>query len=72
MVDAGLGCAIVPSLAVSTHLATNIRAVPIADPEIHRSIGIVRHRHISMSSIATDLCALLQSSALPHADGQAR
>ncbi|SAK89901.1 LysR family transcriptional regulator [Caballeronia catudaia] len=62
LVDAGLGCAIVPSLAVSAHFAPNIRAVPIASPEVQRSIGIVKHRHVSMSSIAADLCELLRAS----------
>ncbi|SAK41053.1 LysR family transcriptional regulator [Caballeronia pedi] len=62
LVDAGLGCAIVPSLAVSAHFAPNIRAVPIASPEVQRSIGLVKHRHVSMSSIAADLCALLRTS----------
>jgi DNA-binding transcriptional LysR family regulator len=61
LVDAGLGCAIVPSLAVSAHFAPNIRAIPIASPEVQRSIGIVKHRHVSMSSIAADLCELLRS-----------
>jgi DNA-binding transcriptional LysR family regulator len=62
LVDAGLGCAIVPSLAVSAHFAPNIRTVPIADPEVQRSIGIVKHRQVSMSSIAADLCELLRGS----------
>lgn len=62
LVDAGLGCAIVPSLAVSAHFAPNIRTVPIAGPEVQRSIGIVKHRQVSMSSIAADLCELLRGS----------
>ncbi|MDR5817283.1 MULTISPECIES: LysR family transcriptional regulator [unclassified Caballeronia] len=62
LVDAGLGCAIVPSLAVSAHFAPNIRAITIASPEVQRAIGIVKHRHVSMSSIAADLCGLLQRS----------
>ena len=62
LVDAGLGCAIVPSLAVSAHFAPNILAVPIESPEVRRSIGIVKHRHVSMSSIAGDLCELLRAS----------
>ncbi|SAK45119.1 LysR family transcriptional regulator [Caballeronia fortuita] len=62
LVDAGLGCAIVPSLAVSAHFAPNIRTVPIGSPEVRRSIGIVKHRHVSMSSIAAELCELLKAS----------
>ena len=62
LVDAGLGCAIVPSLAVSAHFAPNIRAVPIASPEVQRAIGIVKHRHVPMSSIAADLGELLRAS----------
>jgi DNA-binding transcriptional LysR family regulator len=62
LVDAGLGCAIVPSLAVSAHFAPNIRTVPIAGPEVQRSIGIVKHRQVSMSSIAADLCELLRGA----------
>jgi hypothetical protein len=40
-------------LAVSAHFAPNVRAVPI---------GIVMHRHVSMRSIAADLCELLRAS----------
>ncbi|CCD37479.1 unnamed protein product [Candidatus Paraburkholderia kirkii UZHbot1] len=62
LVDAGLGCAIVPLLTVLAHFAPNIRAVPIASPAVQRTIGIVKHRHVSMSSIAADLCELLRAS----------
>jgi hypothetical protein len=37
-------------------------AVPIAGPEVQRSIGIVKHRQVSMSSIAADLCELLRGA----------
>ncbi|WP_321906087.1 LysR family transcriptional regulator [Paraburkholderia tropica] len=62
LVEAALGCAIIPSLTVADGAAPNLRAVPIFGAEIKRTIGIVRHRHVSMSPIAEDLCGLLTAS----------
>jgi len=59
LVQAGLGCAIVPSLSLSAHQATNVRAIPIGGQDIHRTVGIVRHRAISMSPMASDFCEIL-------------
>jgi DNA-binding transcriptional LysR family regulator len=66
LVAAGVGCAILPESAVgaSGALASPaVRAVPLASPAIARTVGIVRHRTISMSSMAADLCALVKAAA---------
>lgn len=59
LVQAGLGCAIVPSLSLFAHQAANVRAIPLAGPGIHRTVGIVRHRTIPVSPMASDFCDIL-------------
>ncbi|WP_321932009.1 LysR family transcriptional regulator [Paraburkholderia guartelaensis] len=66
LVAAGVGCAILPESAVGEAGALaspSVRAVPLASPVIARTVGIVRHRTVSMSSMAGDLCALLKAAA---------
>ena len=62
LVEAGLGCAIVPSLALSAHPSSSIKTVPISNPDIRRTIGIIRHKTISMSATASDFCEILARS----------
>lgn len=59
LVEAGLGCAIVPSLALSALPGVHVRAVPIVEPEIRRHIGLIRHKTMSMSPLASDFCEML-------------
>lgn len=63
LVDAGVGCAILPATALRAHHMPSVRAVPIAGPEIARTIGIVRHRSITMSTMAADFCAMVKAAA---------
>lgn len=63
LVDAGVGCAILPATAVRAHHMPSVRTVPIGSPDISRTIGIVRHRTISMSTMASDLCAMVKAAA---------
>lgn len=65
LVQAGLGCAIVPSLSLSAHQTTGVRAIPIVGPNIQRTVGIVRHKAISMSPMAAEFCDLLTESVGP-------
>lgn len=62
LIEAGVGCAILPESALRMHPMPNVRAVRIQSPQISRTIGIVRHRNISMSSMASDLCALVKAA----------
>lgn len=62
LVEAGVGCAILPETALRAHPMPAVRAVPIQSPQISRTIGIVRHRAISMSSMASDLCELVKAA----------
>ncbi|MDN8002573.1 LysR family transcriptional regulator [Burkholderia multivorans] len=66
LVAAGVGCAILPRSAVDgigMLASPDVRAVPITSPVISRTVGIVRHRAVSMSSMASDLCALVKAAA---------
>jgi DNA-binding transcriptional LysR family regulator len=76
LVEAGVGCAIVPALTLSQRQDSNIRKVRIADPEIHRTLGIIRHRGLSLSPLAAEFLALLvagiQGNAAPIAPHLAR
>lgn len=67
LVAAGVGCAILPHSAVSASGAlssSEVCAVPFASPTISRTVGIVRHRAVSMSSMAADLCELVRTAAV--------
>jgi DNA-binding transcriptional LysR family regulator len=59
LVEAGLGCAIVPSLALSALPGAHVRAVPIVEPEIRRRIGLIRHKTMSMSPLSGEFCEML-------------
>ena len=59
LVQAGLGSAIVPSLSLSAHKTKNVRGIPISDKDIHRTVGIVRHKAIPMSPMASHFCSIL-------------
>ncbi|MGF6757460.1 LysR family transcriptional regulator [Paraburkholderia sp. GAS42] len=62
LVEAGLGCAILPSLVLSAHPSSSIKTVQISNPDIRRTIGIIRHKTISMSAIASDFCEIFARS----------
>lgn len=62
LVDSGAGCAILPATAVRAHHMPSVRTVPISNPEISRTIGIVRHRSVMMSPMAAELCDLLKAA----------
>ncbi|GAB3627672.1 HTH-type transcriptional regulator GltC [Pandoraea terrae] len=56
LVEAGVGCAIVPSLSLSALPNSNVVAVPLAGREILRTIGLIRHKTVSMSPLAAEFC----------------
>jgi len=52
LVEAGVGCAIVPALSLAQRHGTNVRAVGIAGREITRTVGVMRHRSLTLSPLA--------------------
>jgi DNA-binding transcriptional LysR family regulator len=59
LLEAGVGCAILPATALPTSSGSNIRAIPIAAPEIKRTVGVVRHRSLSISPMASEFLDLV-------------
>lgn len=59
LVEAGVGCAIVPALSLVPRHGANIRAVPIAGGEIMRTVGVMRHRSLTLSPLAGEFLDLL-------------
>lgn len=62
LVDAGVGAAILPGTALRANHMPSVRAVEIASPEIARTVGIVRHRTISMSGMSAELCEMVKAA----------
>ena len=58
-VEAGLGCAIVPALSLIAREGSNIRTVGIAGREITRTVGVMRHRSLTLSPLAGAFLGLL-------------
>lgn len=65
LIETGAGCAILPATALRAYCSPAVHAVPITHPRVTRTVGIVRHRAMSMSSIANDLCSLVKAAATP-------
>jgi DNA-binding transcriptional LysR family regulator len=59
LVEAGLGVAVMPRLATPAAGHPIIRTVPLADPSVTRTIGIVRRRSVALSPFAASLSGLL-------------
>jgi len=59
LLEAGVGCAILPAMALPTNPGSNIRAVPISAPEIKRTVGVIRHRSLSISPMASEFLDLV-------------
>lgn len=60
LVRAGLGLAIIPKLAVSEQDAGEITALPLRNPGIYRTLGVVSRRSIPLSPAAEMLLGLLR------------
>jgi DNA-binding transcriptional LysR family regulator len=56
---AGVGAAILPATMKATRVARGLVEIPIVDPVIHRSIGLVRRRNQTLTPPAAALYALL-------------
>ena len=58
LVDAGLGVAAMPASALAGH--AQLLGVPLRDPEVRRSVGLVRRRASVLSASAAQLYGLFQ------------
>ena len=58
LVDSGLAIAVVPQLTLPD-AGGNVVGIPLADPAIHRTIGMIRKRGRSLSPAAEALAALV-------------
>jgi DNA-binding transcriptional LysR family regulator len=59
LVEAGLGIAVLPRLATPAPGHPIVRAIRLTDPEIFRTIGIIRRRGSSLSPSASRLLTML-------------
>jgi LysR family carnitine catabolism transcriptional activator len=67
LVQAGLGVAIVPGIAVPRPLGRGIAMLPIGSPALEREVGIITQHGRKMSPIAVELTRVLQTRLLgPH------
>lgn len=63
LVAAGLGLAIVPRLAADGARALGVAAVPLRNPGVSRTLGIVTRRNLPLSPAADALLALVRKRA---------
>lgn len=66
LVEAGLGVAAVPSMAMPGRDHPSLVSVPLVDPVVTRKVGLIRRRHRTLSPAAQqlyDLCSAVGSRA---------
>jgi DNA-binding transcriptional LysR family regulator len=71
LVEAGVGISILPRLALPLADERPIAAVPVRDPVVHRTVGIVERRTGQFSSVATAFRRMLVEEAKLLDDGAA-
>jgi DNA-binding transcriptional LysR family regulator len=59
LMDTGIGCAIVAVLTLSQRHDQNIRKVHIDGIDVRRTLGIVRHRSLSISPLVAEFMEML-------------
>jgi DNA-binding transcriptional LysR family regulator len=59
LVEAGLGCAVVPSIDIALHRGRGLVAVPLRAPKLSCTYGLVTRRGIPLSPPAAELRSLL-------------
>ncbi|MEH3972488.1 LysR family transcriptional regulator [Escherichia fergusonii] len=64
LVEAGLGIAALPCLAMSQNNSHNLITIPLVEPVIRRSIGLIARNDIPLSPAAERLVNLLQETWL--------
>jgi DNA-binding transcriptional LysR family regulator len=68
LVEAGIGVAAVPGLSVLPGRQDGIVGIPLINPEIKRTLGLISKRDHSMAPAARTLYEML-AEALPRLDG---
>ena len=58
LVEAGLGIAALPCMAMSHHQHESLVSIPLVEPVIRRSIGLIRRNDVPLSPIAERLVNL--------------
>jgi DNA-binding transcriptional LysR family regulator len=61
LVEAGLGVAVVPALALPHHGHPTLRAIALTEPAVTRQIGLIRRRGRPLSAPAAALCEELRA-----------
>jgi DNA-binding transcriptional LysR family regulator len=60
LIRAGLGVSVLPRIAMMSASQENLRAVPLVDPVIHRSLSLVQRSSRPLSPAAEQLAALVR------------
>jgi DNA-binding transcriptional LysR family regulator len=63
MVKAGLGIAVVPQLAMPSDRSSVLRAIPLKEPAITRTLGIIRRSGRVFSPGAQNLYEMLKKAS---------
>ena len=66
LVEAGIGVAAVPGLSVLPGRPDGIVGVPLVQPEIKRTLGLISKRGHSMAPAARTLFDMLRAALSPH------
>jgi DNA-binding transcriptional LysR family regulator len=66
LVDAGMGVAAVPGLSVLPGRPDTIVGVPLVNPAIHRTLGLITKRDHSMAPAARTLFGMLAEALRPR------
>jgi DNA-binding transcriptional LysR family regulator len=69
LVEAGMGVAAVPGLSVLPGRPDTIVGVPLVNPPIHRTLGLISKRNHSMAPAARTLFEMLREALLPRESG---
>jgi DNA-binding transcriptional LysR family regulator len=69
LVEAGLGVAAVPGLSVLPGRPDTIVGVPLVNPAIHRTLGLISKRTHGMAPAARTLFEMLREALVPRASG---
>ncbi|CAG9164450.1 LysR family transcriptional regulator [Cupriavidus pampae] len=71
LVEAGLGVAAVPRLAMPPGKHPNLKSVPLVEPTVTRTVGLIRRRGRSLSPAAQVLYEMLQKTSADNRRGEA-
>lgn len=72
LVEAGLGVAAVPRLAMPPGKHPTLKSVPLVEPTVTRTVGLIRRRGRSLSPAAAQLYEMLQKTSADNRKAEAR